>query len=103
MRDREEMGPMGEGEFVSILVPRDRVLDVYRYLTQGSPMPDATDPTAILPVATSDEPVTDPVVVSRAYRESPPAMKQFFELLAAQPDEWRGIDELRAEMGLKMH
>jgi hypothetical protein len=103
MRDREEMSSMGEEEFVSIMVPKDRVLDVYRYLTQGSLLPDATDPTAMSSVAISDEPVIDPAVVSRAYRESPPAMKQLFELLAAHPDEWRGIDEIRAEMGLKMH
>ena len=95
---------MGDEEFVSVLVPKARVLDVYQFLTvKQSDATDATDVEITPQEPTSGLPMTDPAVVGRAYRESPPAMKQFLELLAARPGEWVKIDELRDEMGLKKH
>src|SRR3954454_9367894 len=91
-------------QFVNVPVPEDRVLEVMEFLTRARrPEGDARPSADQMQPASQGAIVTDPDVVGRAYRESPPAMKQFFELLAKQPDDWVAIDELRAAMGLKTH
>ena len=74
-------------QFVLVPVPADKVLAVYRFL--------GTEPPA--------EPMADPAVIKKAYEESSPDTKRFLDLLAAHPDEWLTIGEVRDELGLGVH
>ena len=87
---------MTDEEFINVPVPRSQVLAVYRFLSQvAGPV--------LTPAGTGDGLVTDAAIVTRAYLESPPAMKRFMELLAAHPDEWLTISEVREALGFKLH
>ena len=85
---------MSDEEYVSILVPKSRVMDIYAFLSQ-----DTTDGPE--PPAPSDEPATDADLIRRAYEESPDAMREFLELLAANPDEWLSIEDAREALHMK--
>ena len=87
---------MTDEEFISVPVPKSQVLAVYRFLT-GVAGP------VMAAARTGDGLVTDPAIVTRAYLESPPAMKRFLGLLAAHPDEWLTISEVRDALGFKLH
>ena len=78
---------MKNEEFVLIPVPKSRVMEVYR----------------LLGVAAPAEPMADPAVIKKAYEESSPAMKTFLDLLAAHPDEWLTIEEVRDALGMDVH
>ena len=87
---------MTDEEFINVPVPRSQVLAVYRFLS-GVAGP------AMAPARTGDGLVTDAAIVTRAYLESPPAMKRFQGLLAAHPDAWLTISEVRDALGFKLH
>ena len=79
---------MKSEEFVLVPVPKDRVLEVYRLLGGDA-----------APV----EPEAFEAVVKLAYEDSEAGMKAVLDLLAAHPDEWLGIKEIRDELGMDVH
>ena len=42
-------------------------------------------------------------VVTHAYDDSEEGMKAFLDLLAANPDEWLGIKDVREQLGMDVH
>lgn len=78
---------MKKEEFVLVPVPKDRVMEVYRLLGAAPP----------------EEEMADSAVIKKAYMESSAPMKAFLDLLAAHPDEWLTIEEIREELGMKTH
>jgi hypothetical protein len=76
---------------VNVLVPEERVLEVYALL--GLP-PGSTLPA---PVPTDEWPQGD---IIRFYRESPPAMKGFLDHLAGKADTWVTIQEMADTLDL---
>jgi hypothetical protein len=95
---------MGDEDFVSILVPKDRVMDIYQLIAgkPAAPTDTANSMVARQEPPSSGNPTTDSAIVARAYRESSPKMRQFFELLAARPDEWVAIDDIRESLSLEV-
>ena len=80
---------MKDEEFVNVPVPKSMVLAVYAFLAgQGAAVPEPEDFNAI---------------VRKAYKESSEPTKRFLDLLAAQPDEWLGIGQIRDELGMGVH
>jgi hypothetical protein len=79
---------MKSEEFVLVPVPKSRVLEVYRLLGGDA-----------APV----EPEAFEAIVTQAYEDSEEGMKAFLELLAAHPDEWLGIQDIREELGMDVH
>jgi hypothetical protein len=76
-------------EFVLVPVPPERVLDVYALL--------AGDRTERRETPSLSEPPPDvwrPELVERAYRESPPGMKQVFDYLAQRAGKQVAMEEL---------
>jgi hypothetical protein len=49
------------------------------------------------------EPETFSAIVKQAYEESSPDTKRFLDLLAAHPDQWLSIGEIRDELGMDVH
>ena len=74
-------------QFVLVPVPADKVLAVYRFLGTEPPV----------------EPMAEAAVIEKAYEESSPDTMRFLDLLAAHPDEWLTIGEVREELGLGVH
>ena len=65
-------------EFINVPVPKSQVLAVYRFLSEvAGPVMAAA--------RTGDGLVTDAAIVTRAYLESPPAMKRFLGLAGRAP------------------
>lgn len=92
-------------DFVPVLVPKSRVLDVYEFLSQpvgprrdGSHLPEEFPGDA----ARGHVP-WPPEMLERAYRESSPAMKRFFDHLADNPGRAVPIGELGEAMGYTPH
>jgi hypothetical protein len=84
-------------EFVTVLVPKSRVLDVYALLGAGRGASQAEAPT---PSAAGGQAGTyDRALVERAYRESSPKMKLLFDELANHPTERIRSTELAAAIG----
>ena len=79
---------MKNEEFVLVPVPKSRVLEVYRLLGGDA-----------APV----EPEAFNAIVKQAYEDSEEGMKSFLDLLAANPDEWRGIKQIREELDMDVH
>ena len=91
-------------EFVSVLVPKRRVLEVYALLgkERGSVPPIAgggDDDGSGAPGAPLVWKRPDRAVVVRAYRESSPKMKLLFEFLADNPGRHVPGEELGAGIG----
>ena len=78
---------MKDEELVAVMVPRNRLTEVYALLGTEQPV----------------EPMADPAVIEKAYVESSPDTKRFLDLLAAHPGEWLTIGEARDELGLGVH
>jgi hypothetical protein len=74
-------------ELVTVLVPRNRLTEVYALL--------GTEPPA--------ESMADRDIIEKAVQESPDDTKRFLDLLAASPDEWLSIGEVREKLGLGVH
>jgi hypothetical protein len=49
------------------------------------------------------EAMADPAVIEKAYEESSPDTKRLLDLLAAHPDQWLTIGQVRDELGLGVH
>mgnify|MGYP001814342292 CR=1 FL=1 len=79
---------MKSEEFVLVPVPKNRVLEVYRLLGGD---------------AAPIEPEAFTAIVKLAYEESSHDTKRFLDLLAAHPDEWLSIGEIRDELGMDVH
>ena len=79
---------MKSEEFVLVPVPKSRVLEVYRLLGGDA-----------APV----EPEAFAATVKQAYEDSEVRLKAFLDLLAAHPDEWLSIEEIRQELGMAVH
>jgi len=92
-------------DLVPVLVPKDRVLDVYAFLSRPvAPRPDGghtsegdrgDDARGLVP--------WPPETLERAYRESSPAMKKFLDHLADNPGRAVPIVELGEVVGYTPH
>lgn len=93
---------MNNEEWVQISVPKERVREFYRLITETSPVAVDRDGTEVKP----QEPAfaashwADPETVRRAYRESQPELRRAFDLLAARPERWVTGEEVYAATGL---
>lgn len=92
-------------EFVPVLVPRDRVLDVYEFLSR--PARVALDEQRLADDVSGETArgrvPWPPATLERAYRESSPKMKRFLEHLAQNPGRAVPIGELGEVMGYTPH
>lgn len=71
-------------DLVSVLVPREHVLDVYAYIAQLTDRGVAASNGAKAPSPAEWE----PELLRRMFVESPPAMQDILNALAARPNEW---------------
>ena len=80
---------MAEDPWVTVAVPASLVCDVYR-LVLGAATPPSSG-------------ASDRDIIARAYVESSAPTKALLRLLAAHPDAWLTIDEIRENLGLGVH
>ncbi len=92
-------------DFVPVLVPKARVLDVYEFLSRSVKPPQDDGPTAeeLRGEAARGLVPWPPETLERAYRESSPAMKRFLDHLSDNPGRAVPIGELGDAMGYKPH
>jgi hypothetical protein len=97
--DEEEEKPVED--FVPVMVPKSRVLEVYEFLARPVRAPGDDQP-----VPGEDDRGQIPwpsEMLERAYRESSPAMKRFFDHLADNPGRAVPISELGKAVGYSPH
>lgn len=92
-------------DLVPVLVPKDRVLDVYAFLSR--PVEPSQDGSSGLEEGRGDTArglvPWPPELLERAYRESSPAMKRFLDHLADNPGRAVPIGELGEVVGYSPH
>jgi hypothetical protein len=92
-------------DFVPVLVPKNRVLDVYEFLSRpmGPERDGSHTSEELYGEAARGRVPWPPEMLERAYRESSPAMKLFFDHLADNPGRAVPIGELGEAMGYTPH